>query len=65
MWYHLAGGMQDWQYVNTNCMEITIEMGCYKFPFANMLPQFWNDHKYSLIEYMTYTLRGTFYKIYA
>lgn len=48
-WYNLAGGMQDWNYVNTNCFEITIEMGCYKYPKADKLEQLWNDHKYSLI----------------
>uniref|UniRef100_A0A158PAH9 Peptidase_M14 domain-containing protein n=1 Tax=Angiostrongylus cantonensis TaxID=6313 RepID=A0A158PAH9_ANGCA len=38
-WYHLAGGMQDWQYVHTNAFEITVEMGCFKFPTDDMLPK--------------------------
>ncbi|EFO20099.2 hypothetical protein LOAG_08391 [Loa loa] len=58
LWYHVAGGMQDWQYVNTNCLEITIEMGCYKFPPKSMLPQLWDEHKYSLLAYMEYVHRG-------
>lgn len=37
--YHLAGGMQDWQYRFTNSLEITIEMGCFKFPTNAMLPK--------------------------
>ncbi|KAL3998457.1 Zinc carboxypeptidase family protein [Acanthocheilonema viteae] len=58
LWYHVAGGMQDWQYINTNCLEITIEMGCYKFPERSMLQQLWNDNKYSLFAYMEYVHRG-------
>ncbi|CAG9538294.1 unnamed protein product [Cercopithifilaria johnstoni] len=58
LWYHIAGGMQDWQYVNTNCLEITVEMSCYKFPRKSMLPQLWNEHKYSLLAYMEYIHRG-------
>lgn len=61
LWYHVAGGMQDWQYINTNCLEITVEMGCYKFPRKNMLPQLWNEHKYSLFAYMEYIDRGVLY----
>uniref|UniRef100_A0A0N4ZDS9 Peptidase_M14 domain-containing protein n=1 Tax=Parastrongyloides trichosuri TaxID=131310 RepID=A0A0N4ZDS9_PARTI len=60
-WYHLAGGMQDWQYENTNALEITIEMGCYKFPTDNMYSKLWNDNKYSLIAYLDlvrYGLKG-------
>ncbi|KAM3720426.1 Carboxypeptidase [Dirofilaria immitis] len=57
-WYHLAGGMQDWQYVNTNCLEITVEMGCYKFPEKSMLPRLWDEHKYSLLAFMEYAHRG-------
>uniref|UniRef100_A0A915B254 Peptidase M14 carboxypeptidase A domain-containing protein n=2 Tax=Parascaris univalens TaxID=6257 RepID=A0A915B254_PARUN len=57
-WYHLAGGMQDWQYVHTNCMEITIEMGCFKFPFNNMLSKLWDDHKFSLLAFMRFVHKG-------
>uniref|UniRef100_A0A0N5BFY9 Peptidase_M14 domain-containing protein n=1 Tax=Strongyloides papillosus TaxID=174720 RepID=A0A0N5BFY9_STREA len=51
-WYHLSGGMQDWQYVHTNTLEITIEMGCYKFPLDEMYEPLWNDNKFSLIAYI-------------
>ncbi|VDK43405.1 unnamed protein product [Anisakis simplex] len=57
-WYHLAGGMQDWQYSHTNCMEITIEMGCFKFPYNVMLPKLWSEHKYSLLAFMEFVHRG-------
>lgn len=33
-------------------MEITIEMGCFKFPFDVMIPVLWNMHKYSLLAFM-------------
>jgi len=33
-------------------MEITIEMGCFKFPLDSMMPTFWSDHKYSLLAFM-------------
>ncbi|KAI1726287.1 zinc carboxypeptidase domain-containing protein [Ditylenchus destructor] len=51
-WYHLSGGMQDWQYLHSNCMEITVEMGCFKFPTDDMIPRLWNEHKYSLLSFM-------------
>ncbi|CAD5210609.1 unnamed protein product [Bursaphelenchus xylophilus] len=51
-WYVLTGGMQDWQYEHTNCMEITIEMGCFKFPTDEMMPKHWADHIYSLLSFM-------------
>lgn len=33
-------------------MEITIEMGCFKFPFDSMINELWNDHKFSLLAFM-------------
>uniref|UniRef100_A0A915DRL0 Peptidase M14 carboxypeptidase A domain-containing protein n=1 Tax=Ditylenchus dipsaci TaxID=166011 RepID=A0A915DRL0_9BILA len=48
----LSGGMQDWQYAYTSCMEITIEMGCYKFPTDTMIPKLWEEHKYSLLSFL-------------
>ncbi|TKR92528.1 hypothetical protein L596_007165 [Steinernema carpocapsae] len=57
-WYQLSGGMQDWQYVHTNALEITIEMGCFKFPTNDMMPKLWDEHKFALLEYMEWVHRG-------
>ena len=48
----LVGGMQDWNYVHTNCFEITLELGCRKFPKTDLLPSFWEANKYPLLVYM-------------
>jgi len=51
-WYVLYGGMQDWNYLNTNDMEITLELSHIKYPRDGTLEQFWRDNKESLISYM-------------
>lgn len=48
-WYSVTGGMQDWNYVRAQVMEITIEMGCDKFPNASQLLSLWNDHREPMI----------------
>uniref|UniRef100_A0A914WXU1 Peptidase M14 carboxypeptidase A domain-containing protein n=1 Tax=Plectus sambesii TaxID=2011161 RepID=A0A914WXU1_9BILA len=57
-WYHLAGGMQDWNYVHTNCFEVTVEMGCFKFPYPSMLKQLWNEHKFSHLAFLEEVHKG-------
>ncbi|XP_071179438.1 carboxypeptidase D-like [Mytilus edulis] len=57
-WYNVAGGMQDWNYLNTNCFEITIELGCYKYPWAKDLKSYWTANKYALLVYMGQIHKG-------
>ena len=51
-WYSVAGGMQDWNYVATNDFEITLELGCVKYPKAEHLEEYWIDNKESLLAFM-------------
>jgi carboxypeptidase D len=58
-WYILYGGMQDWNYLNTHSdMEITVELSNTKWPTASTLPNYWNDNRQSLINYMKYVHNG-------
>ncbi|XP_017067490.1 carboxypeptidase D isoform X2 [Drosophila eugracilis] len=57
-WYSVTGGMQDWNYVTAGCMELTIEMGCDKFPMAAELPQYWQDHREPLIQFIEQVHHG-------
>ncbi|XP_064099961.1 carboxypeptidase D-like isoform X2 [Macrobrachium nipponense] len=52
VWYSVSGGMQDWNYLNTNCFEITVEMSCNKYPRSSELPHYWNENKQSLLSYV-------------
>uniref|UniRef100_A0A1B0CSB2 Peptidase M14 domain-containing protein n=1 Tax=Lutzomyia longipalpis TaxID=7200 RepID=A0A1B0CSB2_LUTLO len=51
-WYELNGGMQDFNYVFSNCFDVTLELSCCKFPKASKLPSEWAKNKRSLLEYM-------------
>lgn len=44
--------MQDWNYLNTNCFEVTIELGCVKYPLARDLPQYWEQNRRSLLQFI-------------
>jgi len=46
------GGMQDFNYVFSNCMEITMELSCCKYPVASKLQQEWLNNQKSLIQYL-------------
>ena len=51
-WYTLSGGMQDWNYVHTNDFEITLELGCYKYPPHTELAQYWKDNREALLAFI-------------
>lgn len=51
-WYNVPGGMQDWNYLNTNCFEVTIELGCVKYPMAKELPKYWEQNRRALLQFI-------------
>ncbi|XP_030600026.1 carboxypeptidase D [Archocentrus centrarchus] len=51
-WYSVPGGMQDWNYMNTNCFEVTIELGCVKYPLAKDLPKYWEQNQRALLQFI-------------
>ncbi|CAF0750791.1 unnamed protein product [Didymodactylos carnosus] len=65
-WYIVNGGMQDWNYAYTNDFEITIELGCIKYPAEEQLQTYWNDNKGALLVFVTqvfFGIRGFVYDI--
>ncbi|XP_045606804.2 carboxypeptidase D isoform X1 [Procambarus clarkii] len=57
-WYSVSGGMQDWNYLNSNCFEITVEMSCHKYPPTKDLPKYWMENKKSLLAFMEQVQTG-------
>lgn len=51
-WYSVTGGMQDWSYLHGGTYELTLEIGCYKFPKAEELSTFWMDNREALVKYI-------------
>lgn len=51
-WYPVLGGMQDYNYVREGCMEITLEIGCCKYPNASDLPYYWTQNKDALVNFL-------------
>ena len=39
-------------------MEVTLELSCCKYPPANELPQFWDDNRRSLLQFLGEAHRG-------
>lgn len=51
-WYVVTGGMQDFNYLYTNCMEITVELSCIKKPDASRLQREWDNNLESLLTFL-------------
>ncbi|XP_053089756.1 carboxypeptidase Z isoform X2 [Pangasianodon hypophthalmus] len=51
-WYSIQGGMGDFNYLHTNCFEITVELGCDKFPAEDDLYTGWRENKEALLTFL-------------
>ncbi|XP_056298680.1 carboxypeptidase Z-like [Pseudoliparis swirei] len=51
-WSSITGGMQDFNYLHTNCFEVTVELGCNKFPAEEELFTDWEANHEALIAFM-------------
>uniref|UniRef100_A0A8D3B069 Carboxypeptidase Z n=1 Tax=Scophthalmus maximus TaxID=52904 RepID=A0A8D3B069_SCOMX len=58
LWYSFAGGMSDFNYLHTNCLEITVELGCDKFPSEAELYPEWKRNKEALLSFFESVHRG-------
>ena len=50
--YPICGSMQDFNYLASNCFELTIELGCQNFPAGKKLRRLWEDNKRSMLNFM-------------
>ncbi|XP_061700388.1 probable carboxypeptidase X1 [Syngnathoides biaculeatus] len=57
-WHVVPGSMNDFSYLHTNCLEVTVELSCDKFPHATELPVEWENNKESLLLFMEQVHRG-------
>ncbi|XP_028403606.1 carboxypeptidase D-like [Dendronephthya gigantea] len=51
-WFSEPGGMQDYNYVRSNCFEVTIQLGCDKFPNSSKIETYWKENKKSLVNFI-------------
>jgi len=57
-WYPLVGGMQDYNYIFSNGMEITLEVSCCKYPKSYYLNHLWDENKESMFRYLEEVHKG-------
>ncbi|KAM8973769.1 adipocyte enhancer-binding protein 1 [Pelodytes ibericus] len=57
-WRPVSGSMNDFSYLHTNCLELSIYLGCDKFPHESELVEEWENNKESLLIFMEQVHRG-------
>lgn len=52
-------GINDFSYLHTNCFELSIYVGCDKYPHESELPEEWENNRESLIVFMEQVLTAS------
>ena len=50
--FPVSGGLQDYHYNYANCMEVTMELGCCKFPAERDLLSKFLENRESMISFL-------------
>uniref|UniRef100_A0A3Q3GX92 AE binding protein 1a n=1 Tax=Labrus bergylta TaxID=56723 RepID=A0A3Q3GX92_9LABR len=51
-------GMNDFSYLHTNCFELSVFLGCDKFPHESELPLEWENNREALLSFIEQVNRG-------
>ncbi|XP_004839984.1 adipocyte enhancer-binding protein 1 isoform X1 [Heterocephalus glaber] len=57
-WKPRSGTINDFSYLHTNCLELSVYLGCDKFPHESELPREWENNKEALLTFMEQVHRG-------
>lgn len=57
-WKPVVGSMNDFSYLHTNCFEISIFLGCDKFPHESELAMEWENNREALLAFIEQVHRG-------
>ena len=58
VWYEIDGGMQDWHYRYTGCIDVTLEIGTAKTPLEALIPDYWAQNREPMYAYLEGIHRG-------
>uniref|UniRef100_A0A3Q3GP78 AE binding protein 1a n=1 Tax=Labrus bergylta TaxID=56723 RepID=A0A3Q3GP78_9LABR len=57
-WKPVVGSMNDFSYLHTNCFELSVFLGCDKFPHESELPLEWENNREALLSFIEQVNRG-------
>ncbi|CAL8347076.1 unnamed protein product [Lota lota] len=57
-WKPITGSMNDFSYLHTNCLELSIFLGCDKFPHESELAYEWEKNREAMLTFMEQVHRG-------
>ncbi|XP_051964213.1 inactive carboxypeptidase-like protein X2 isoform X2 [Xyrauchen texanus] len=57
-WKPIPGSMNDFSYLHTNCFELSIFLGCDKYPHQSELSREWEHNREALLTFMAQVHRG-------